>query len=202
MKFIRSPIAGPVRGPHLLAVVGVLLWSLAACDDDPFAVTWVANEGTALIYSLDRPEVGLASAFDFIGRREVVVESPGTTGTWDMALDEVGGELSFVTPNVLGIESDAGIAAFPDLTLDELTEAPADSAAYSVLDPVPVEVGTVYVIRTREARGRFSQLCLFYGKFEVTAVEPSTGSVQFVFDLNPDCDDRTLVPDQQPESDS
>ncbi|MDX1567910.1 MAG: hypothetical protein R3223_08925 [Longimicrobiales bacterium] len=202
MKSIRSPLGTLLRGPLLLAVVGTLLWTLAACDDDPFAVTWVANQGSARLYSLDRPEVGAVSAFDFIGRREVVVESPGTTGTWDMALDEVDGQLSFITPNVLGIESEAGIAAFPDLTLDELTQAPADSAAYSILEPVPAEVGTVYVIRTRESRGRFSQLCLFYGKFEVTEVEPSTGAVQFVFDLNPDCDDRTLVPDRQPESGS
>lgn len=190
----------PVRTSLLLAVAGLLAWTLSACDDDPFAVTWVANQDTARIYSLDRPEAGLVSAFDFIGRREVVVESPGTTGTWDMALDNVGGQLSFITPNVLGIESEAGIAAFPDLTLDELREAPGDSAAYAILEPVPAEEGTVYVIRTRESRGRFSQICLFFGKFEVTEVDPTSGSVRFAFDLNPDCDDRTLIPDRQPES--
>lgn len=196
MKSIRSPL----RSSVLLAVAGVLVWTLTACDDDPFAVTWVANQDTARIFSLDRPEVGLVSALDFIGRREVVVESPGTTGTWDMALDDVDGVLSFITPEVLGIESEAGIAAFPDLSFEELREAPADSASYAILEPVPAEVGTVYVIRTREARGQFSQLCLFFGKFEVIEVNEGTGSVRFVFDLNPDCDDRSLVPDQQSDS--
>jgi len=200
MKSIRSLLNRPVRGSVLLTVVGTLIWALPACDDDPFAITWVANQGSATLYSLDQPRVGLVSAFDFIGRREVVVESPGSTGTWDMALDEVDGQLSFITPNVLGIDSEVGIAAFPDLTLDELTEAPADSASYSILEPVPAEVGTVYVIRTRESRGRFSQLCRFFGKFEVTEVSPATGSVRFVFDLNPDCDDRSLIPDEQPEA--
>lgn len=200
MTSIRSLLRSSLRSPFLPLVVGVLTWTLPACDDDPFAVTWVANQDTTRLYSLDRPEVGLVSAFDFIGRRTVVVEAPGTTGTWDLAVDDVDGGLAFITPSGLGIESEAGIAAVPDLTLDELREAPGDSAAYAILDPVPAEVGTVYVIRTREARGQFSQLCLFFGKFEVTEVDPSSGSVSFVFDLNPDCDDRSLVPDQQPES--
>lgn len=191
----------PLRSSLILVLAGVLLSTLAACDEDPFAITWTANEGSARLFSLDRPEVGLASGFDFLGRREVVVESPGATGSWDMAVDEVDGAVTFVTPEALGIESGAGIAVFPDLvSLDEATEAPSDSASYAITEPVPAEVGTVYVIRTREERGRFSQLCHFYGKFQVTEVNAATGSVRFVYDLNPDCDDRSLIPDEQPDA--
>lgn len=194
MKFFRSFL--------ILAAAAVSLSAVSACDDDPFAVTWTANQGSAALYSLARPEVGLASAFDFLGRRTIVVESPGATGNWDMAVDSVEDVgMALITPGAVGIESDAGIAAFPDLTsLDELTEAPGDSASYAILEPVAAVEGRVYVIRTREARGRFSQLCNFYGKFEITAVEPSTGRVEFVYDVNPDCDDRSLIPDVQPDA--
>lgn len=186
----------------IVAVLAGLLPALSACDDDPFAVTWTANQGSAALYSLDRPEVGLASALDFIGRRTVVVESPGATGNWDMAVDSVADAgVALITPSALGIESDAGIAAFPDLTsLDELTQAPGDSASYAMIEPVAAVEDRVYVIRTREARGRFSQLCNFYGKFQITAVEPSTGRIELVYDLNPDCDDRSLIPDRQPDA--
>lgn len=193
MKSFRSSV--------IFALTGLLLSTLAACDDDPFAITWTANEGSARLFPLDRPEVGLASAFDFLGRRAVIVESPGATGNWDMAVDEVDGQISFVAPEALGIESGAGIAVFPDLTsLDEATEAPGDSASYAMTEPVPAEVGPVYVIRTREARGQFSQLCHFYGKFQVTELNATTGSVRFIYDLNPDCDDRSLIPDEQPDA--
>jgi len=191
----------PFRSSVILLIAGALLTTLAACDDDPFAITWTANQGSARLFPLDRPEVGLASGYDFLGRRGVIVESPGATGNWDMAVAEVDGQVSFVAPEALGIESGAGIAVYPDLiSLDEATEAPGDSASYAITEPVPVEVGPIYVIRTREARGRFSQLCHFYGKFQVTELDPATGSVRFNFDVNPDCDDRSLVPDEQPDA--
>lgn len=187
----------PLRTVLLVLVLPAVLWSLPACDDDPFAITWVENPDTVVLYSLDRPELNLPAAFDFINRRRVAVESPGATGNWDMVLSTEGGALVFLPPRALEIDSEAGIAVFPGLNLDELREAPGDSASYAITEPVSVEPGSAYVIRTRESRGRFRQICAFYGKFEPIEVDLEARTVRIVYDLNPDCDDRSLVPDQE-----
>lgn len=187
-----------VRTAFTLIAAAVLLWSLPACGDNPFEVTWTANPDTALLYSLARPELNLPSAFDFVPsrRRTVEVEAPGATGNWDLALDTRDGTLVFVPPGELGIASDAGIATIPGLNLDELEEAPSDSAAYAMEEPVPVELGTAYVVRTRRSQGGFRRTCSYFAEFELVEVNPEVGTVRFVYDTNPKCNDRSLVPDE------
>lgn len=189
-----------MRSALVVILLSVLTWTVSACDDDPFDVTWVANPDTALLYSLARDDLNVPSAFDFVpGRRvPVVVEAPGATGNWDLAVDTRDGEIVVLPPGALDIESRAGVATFPGLTLDEVEEAPDDSASYAIDEPVPVETGSVYVVRTRQARGRFSQVCVFFGKLEPVEVDAEGGTLRFVFDVNPDCNDRSLVPDEQP----
>ncbi|NIP59737.1 MAG: hypothetical protein GWM92_04095 [Gemmatimonadetes bacterium] len=166
---------------------------LAACGGDPFTPRWNENADTVVIYSLARPEINLASAFDFAGRQPVEVQAPGATGSWDVALDTRDGQLVLLPPGALSIESDAGIARVGGAAFAEVEEAPRDTAAFVRDQPVPVETGTVYVVRTRLTRSTF-RLCNRYAKFEPLSVSPGTGSLTFVFDTNPLCDDRRLVP--------
>lgn len=187
----------PERDALLFAACALLLWGAAACGDDPFDITWTANPDTVVLYSLARPELNRPSAYDFVptNRRRVEVEDPGATGQWDLAVDTREGSLVFVAPAALGVDSRAGVATFPGLTLDEIREAPSDSAAYSTTEPVAVETGTVYVVRTRRSRGGFGQLCTFFAKLEPIGLDAEAGTVRFVFDVNPQCNDRSLVPD-------
>lgn len=191
----------PVTRTLTAVAAAALLWTVPACGDNPFDVTWTARPDTVLLFSLARPELNLPSAFDFVPtrRRRVRVEQPGATGNWDLALDTRGGELVFLAPRALGIDADAGIAAFPGMTLEELQEAPSDSADYAFTEPVPVEAGTAYVIRTRDTRSSFGRICRNFGEFVPLDIDPVAESVSFVYDVNPQCNDRSLVPDETPE---
>ena len=59
-----------------------------------------------------------------------------------------------------------------------------------------MELGSVYVFRTREDLDRFGRRCLFYGKLELMEIDREQETVRFLFDRNPICDDRDLVPDE------
>lgn len=186
----------------IVAAVAVLLTGVGACDDNPFDVVWTANPDTVLLYSLARPELNLPSAFDFVPsrRRSVRIEEPGASGNWDVAVDTgENGMLLFVPPQALGVDARAGLARLPGISFDEAVEAPADSAAYSFEDPLPVEVGELYAVRTRRARGGFGRSCIFFGKLVPIETDDEAETVRFMYDMNPDCNDTGLVPDQFPE---
>jgi hypothetical protein len=175
------------------AVLLLLALATAACED-PFEIRWEARTDTALIYSLARPEPNLASAFNFYFRAPVAVESPGSTGQWDVALDTEGGRLVLVPPRALGINSRARIAALPGLSFQDVTDAPADTAAYVSNRSVPLVHGTIYVVQTSEQSGSFGQRCVFFAKMEPLVLDLTAGTLRFAFDASPVCNDTRLVP--------
>lgn len=179
---------------HTRLAAAFLVLTLAACDDDPFAIRWEVAPDTVLLYSLARPELGLPSAFNFNQRRLIRVEDPGATGSWDLALDTEGGELVLLVPGAMGIESRARITQLEGMTFEEVRKAPADTAAYISDVPVPVELGPIYVVQTGESRGSFGRLCVYYAKMEALEVDLELGTLQFVYDSSPVCNDRDLVP--------
>ena len=129
---------------------------LTACGENIFDIKWTeANVGTALIYSMARPELNLPTAFDFVSRFPVEIQEPGVTGIWDLVLDTQGGQLVFLPPGALGITSEVMVLVMPDMAFDDVTEAPKDSTLYTKDQPVPVETSSVYVFRTHAAPGRF-----------------------------------------------
>ena len=178
-----------------VALAAIFTLAAAACGRNPFELTWVDPKvDTALIYSMVRPELNLPSAFDFHGHRLVRIEAPGSTGGWDVVLDTQGGQLVLLPPGVLGIESEAGIVAFPGLRFDELTEAPRDTASYKRDEPIALDASSSYVIRTHRGPDRFGIQCVFYAKFEPLEIDPELGTLLFVYDVNPLCGERSLVP--------
>ncbi len=173
----------------------LVLPALAGCDDDPFRVDWVENPDTVRLYSLARPELNLLSAFDFIGRYPVSIESPNAAGQWDLALDTQGGALVFLPPRSVGIQaSKSGVAPMPGADFQEVRVAPSDTSLYIGDRPVKVEVGTTYVVRTRQTSGYYGTLCVYYGKLEPLAIDVQEGTLTFVFDTSPVCNDRKLYP--------
>jgi hypothetical protein len=175
-----------------VALAGI---AAAACGDDPFAVRWAAQPDTVLLFSLARPELNLLSAFDFRNRARLRVEQPGATGRWDAALDTRDGQLVFLPPRVLGVESRAGIVPIDSLTFDEVVAAPADTAVYRTDVAVPIALGVTYVVRTHQTTaGFFGTLCVYYAKLEPLEVDVAAGTLRFVFDGARVCNDRGLVP--------
>jgi hypothetical protein len=182
-----------VRSARIASLfVGIV--ALTACDEDPFVFRWDATPDTVRLYSLRRPEPNLVSAFDFYQRTLIRVEAPDATGTWDVALDVEGGELVLKPPGALGITARAGIATLGTIPFDEVDEAPGDTLAYELDDPVPMQVGTVYAVRTNRRAGSFGSSCVYYGKLEPVIVNTTAGELDFKYVISPVCNNRSLVP--------
>jgi hypothetical protein len=167
---------------------------LAACDDDLFLVEWTENPQEAVLFALDRDELNSPSAYNMLTRLQVVIEDPSTEGGWDFALDRQNGRMVFLTPRVLGIQSDAALVPFPGVDFEEMREAPSDTLLYVTDKPVPVELGTIYVVRTHEQIGSYGRICFYYGKLEPLEIDLQAGVLRFLQDTSPDCNNRSLVP--------
>ena len=189
--FFKATSCGRRAILTLVAVVSV--GGIAACGDDPFLIRWELDPDTVLLYSLARPEFNLLSGFNFRQRIGVTVEDATATGTWDLAVDTRGGQIVFLTPQVLGVDSRAGIAPLPGKTFD-IRRAPEDTAAYVTDEPVPVTVGTLYVVRTNQTLGSFGTRCQYYYKVMPLAADPQQGTVTFMYDGSPVCNDFKLIP--------
>lgn len=190
----RSRLLGRARWPVAAALAAGLALGGTACGDDPFQINWEEAPDTVLIYSLARPELNLASGFSLISGQLVRVEAADATGSWDLALDTRGGELVLLPPGVLNVESEAGIAPMPGMTYDEVVQAPSDSASYFTHEPVPVTLGTIYVVRTSEGIGAFGRRCVYFGKMKPLEMDVEGGTMTFMFDRSPVCNDRRLIP--------
>jgi len=176
-------------------VLGLAFASLG-CGDDLGLGTWLAIPDTSVIYSLSRPELlRRPAAYDFVQLRRVVVEDPGTTGTWDVVLAEEGGQFVIVPASNFPLLTDsrAVVGVTTNTTLESLREAPGDTTAYSRA-PVRLREGAVYVVRTRR------EVCVGfgsgvrYGKFQVISMDAAMGAVTITAVRNPFCNDRKLIP--------
>jgi len=169
---------------------------LTGCGENIFEVKWTdARVDTVLVHSLARPEINLFSGFDFVKRIRIRAQTPGVTGEWDLLLDTQGGQLVFLLPGALDIESTTLVFPMPGAAFDDVLRAPKDTTLYTRDLPLPVDMGTVYVLRTHRGPNRFGLLCSLYGKFQPIAIDPAQETVQFAYDVNRICDKRALVPE-------
>ncbi len=194
MTTLSSPRSRLVRAA-LAAGAVLVAATLGACDDDPFGLNdWTEAPDTVFLYSLARPELNLPSAFNLNTRQRIRVEAAGSTGSWDFLVNTDGGGMVLVTPTAVGLDTRAAIAPMDGETFESVRTAPADTAAYIRAEPVPVEVGNLYVVRTNLQRGSFGQSCIYYGKLEPLEIDLVQGIFRFRFDSNPICNSRSLVP--------
>lgn len=176
----------------------LLLPFLAACDDPFGPREWNATPDTAFLYSASRAElIGFVSAFDFttVPGRPVPLEATGASQNWDVALIDFNGQLALApSSHFLGQAERSAISEQPNTTLAAITRAPGDSASYS-RGPVPLRMGSVYVVRTR------SSICesglgsgIRYAKLQPVVIDQAAGTLRFIYVRNPYCDDRALIP--------
>jgi len=177
----------------LTIMFGVALTT--GCGSNPYSIGWnTAIPDTVVLYSIARPELNLPSAFNFHQRTSYKVEDPSATGAWDIAVDTRNGQIVLLPPEALNIATGAGIAVLQGVGLEQATEAPKDTTLYSTKEPVPVEMGNVYVIRSGRMVGLYGTYCRYYSKMEPLNIDAADGTLQFRFDSNPGCNDRALVP--------
>ena len=178
-----------------LSLLLLLFPVITACDDNYYVIHWEESPDTALLYSLARPELNLYSGFDFLGRRGVRIEAPSSVNGWDMALDTRDGDLVFIPPRSVGVaNSTASIAPMGAMAYEDLTKAPRDTTMYIGDRPVAINVGELYVIRSRRSAGVYGNSCSYYGKFVPLSKDLEAQSVTFYFDISPVCNDRKLIP--------
>jgi hypothetical protein len=176
------------RAGRFLAVTSAL--ALGGCDETIFEPTWFAAVDTAVIFSLARPELELESAFNFNERTAIPLQRPGAASQWDIALDTRGNQLVLLTPAALGISTRVRVAALPGQSFDLVEEAPEDTLLYTATTPVPVQLNAVYIVRTDQRPSD----CSHYAKLQPVALDVAAGRLEFMYDLNPLCNDRRLVP--------
>lgn len=182
-----------MKAVHVLCAAALV--GTAACNDGLGPPNWDATPVTGVLYSLTRPEyVGRPSAYDFVGRRRIVIESPGATGDWDLALAEQGGQLVFLPAGLFpGIDEEVLVMETEYRTLAAAREAPSDTSTYE-RGPTPVHEDAVYIIRTRRATCITFGAGPYYGKFQVLSVDAAEGSIEIAVVRNQYCNDRSLIP--------
>ena len=182
------------KWPGAVAATVALLMGMVGCSGDPFSFNWSDAPDTVLLFSLARPELNLVSGFAFFQRVPIRIEAADATGTWDAALDTRGDDLVLLPPGALGVTSSARITTLQGMSLEDVTRAPTDTLVYIADEPVPVQFGTVYVIRTGRATGSFGSSCVYYAKLEPVAIDVPGGTLTFRYVTNPICNSQDLVP--------
>lgn len=179
----------------MLAAALPLVAFLSGCGEDPLTpIVWTSVVDTATIYSLARPELDLLSAFNFHDRTGIRLERVGQAEQWDIALDTRGGQLVLLPPGALGVTSEARIVPLPGQPYETAAEAPKDTALYSSTQPLPVVVDRLYVVKTGVRATELGGICGYYAKMKPIAIDAAQGSMTFVYEANPVCNDRSLVP--------
>ena len=195
--FLSSPIVGMGRAARAIAPLLLLVLTASGCGGSDALLTWTASPDTVLLYSLSRPEMNLLSAFSFRDRSTVRIETAGSSFSWDIALDTRGGQLVLLAPGALGIQSRARVARLPGMTFDDIIDAPEDSLLYSQTEPVVLDLNSGYVVQTDLRTSPFGGTCVFYAKLQPLTIDVVAGSLKFVFDASPLCNDPMLVPPEQ-----
>lgn len=192
----RKPTLTHFRGPALAVAACLVVGSvaLAACGADPYKINWVVSPDTVVLYSLAHPNLNLVSAMDFYNRQRLRVEDPAASGNWDVAIDTRAGKMVLVAPGALGMVSKARIVRIEGVNFDDVVMAPADTTLYTEKQPLPLVMGSVYVVRSRKQLGGYGTTCVYYAKMAPVEIDSEAGSIRFVFDSSPVCNDRNLVP--------
>ncbi len=177
-----------------LPLLALLALATGGCGEAVTDFRWVALPDTVELFSLARPELDRQSAFNFTLRQAVRIEVPGATGQWDVALDTRANQLVLLPPGALGVESRARVMALTGRTFGQVEEAPSDTLLYSALQPVPIQLGSTYVVRTDLRATPFGGRCTYYAKLEPLTIDVAAGKLRFVYDVSPVCNDRRLVP--------
>jgi len=170
--------------------------ALAACDDPLGPQPWDDRPDTVTLYSASRPDLlGQPSGFDFVNLAPVRVEANGAAGNWDVALAGDATLQLLPAGAFAGQTSRAGIATITNTTFEALTEAPADTAAFSA-QPVTLVQNGVYVVRSRRTECSFST-AVRYAKVQVVSLDPAAGVARLAIVRNPYCNDRSFVPPEE-----
>lgn len=182
-----------------LCALAIAALVLTGCEDPYGPEDWEAVPDTVDLFSLNRQEYqGLPSAYDLLGGfngQRLPVELPGATGNWDFVLTESDGRLQLSPAGVhKELNSGAGIAPLAEYDFESVKSVPARASRYTDSEPVDLEVGRVYAVRSRRYFGYLGESCFQYGKLAPIEIDNDAGVLRFEIIRNPNCNDRSMIP--------
>ena len=183
------------------AGAALLLLGLAACDDPNSGIydPLMRQDTVSLAAPAVAPEIpsALDVAYASSPVRGRYPELAADAESWDVAIRRSGGELHFAPAglfqfqNPVGGATTAAVTEPIERTIDELRQAPSESA-FRGDSMVAIRRGFVYVVRSRATGASFGG-CQNYAKVEPLEVDVEAGTVRLRVVGNARCNDRRLV---------
>ena len=180
-----------------LTVPLILLISVAAATagcTDPFEpiLTPIPEPLETELVDFDEGDLVDPAAYDMLSGSPARTDQ---TSGWDFlfVVDDAVGPALLPRSGLLDDDSSAGIQV-DDGPFDALEVAPEDG--YSMTEPVPVEPGDVLTLVSRQ-NPRVSVRCRVFGKLEVVSIEGSPAVLTARVVINPNCERRNLVPEEE-----
>ena len=173
----------------------ILAFALVACDD-PFAALLnpvAETPGEVMLVDFRTGALQDPSAFDLLFQIAVRVDQ---TSQWDFAYVVTDAQHQLLPFGALADSlTDAGFVRVQE-SFEGLEEAPEEG--YTIADPVTIAEGDVLAVRSRNDSNSFI-FCRRYAKIEILDIDAELNHVTFRFLVNPNCEDRVLVPGQHGE---
>lgn len=178
-----------------LALLLPLASGLVACDD-PFGgqeAVLVSDTVTLAAPSVD--SMNLGSALNLLpGGLVVFPERIGDAfpqPTWDLALRVTNGQLVLRPSPTDERRIGARITRARDVDFEDSQRAPESRDEYEV-EPVALEVGRVYFVRSR-TYGQVGVRCVNFGKIQPLELNAAAGTARLAVVFNGICNDRRLT---------
>ncbi len=179
--------------PERLAILLLLVAMVAGCSD-PFQPFFTPVPGPEEVELHDFATGSLLdpAAFDLFNRSAVRTDQ---STSWDFvfAVDPILGPTLQARESVVGMESAAGIQN-SNAEFDALILAPVED--YTQNEPVPITVGSVLVVRSRQSLSVRTR-CRVFGKLEILSIDGSPAAANIKYVVNPNCEQRNIEPEEE-----
>ena len=179
--------------PGRLAALLLLIAIVVGCGDpfEPF-LTPVPGPEEVELHDFTTGSLLDPAAFDLFNRSAVRTDQ---STAWDFvfAVDPVLGPTLQARESVVGVASAAGIQN-SNSDFDALIQAP--DGDYTQSEPVPMAVGSVLAVRSRQSPSLRTR-CRVFGKFEILSIEGSPAAATIRYVVNPNCEQRNIEPEEE-----
>ncbi|MBT8478484.1 MAG: hypothetical protein KJO06_06175 [Gemmatimonadetes bacterium] len=174
-----------------VAVLAAIV-ALTGCGSgtEPILIPIPDETREAVMVDVTTGSIGDPSAFDIITGESVRTDQ---FSGWDFVFQiaEDGSALWWPRSAIIEEDEDSGLLLV-SRGFDDLLEAPEDG--YVQLESVPVAVGDVFAARSRRDPALGNLRCRRYAKVEILDVDTVERTVSFRHLVNPNCEQRKLVP--------
>lgn len=175
-------------------VLLIAVAAAAAACTDPFEpiLSPIPEPRETELVDFDEGDLVDPAAYDMLSGSPVRTDQ---TSGWDFlfVVDDAVGPALLPRSGLLDDDSSAGIQA-DEGPFDTLELAPQDG--YSMTELMPIEPGDVLTLVSRQ-NPRVSVRCRVFGKLEVVSVEGSPAVLTVRVVINPNCERRNLVPEEE-----